>query len=599
MYIAAIGRAEGRNDSTAISAKNGSDYNTVNVSGNTVQLIGSLDVSGSSKNTINVDLSGKDSFWYGSAIGQATGTINISLSDGASWIFNASGSSLNRDGELSNLTLNGGVVILNDDIIWEKYNNTVIKGTNYVLADYRNKDANYHSVEIGNLQGKGGIFVLDLNAFDENGEKFDNKEAVIQQEKTIFGYTFYTYGTGNALSDVIYVENSEENSKQYIVFNAEDAGISRMDIGDRIYFAAVEDGNVAFDTVEHAYQNSGFVYDYIYGTGSELSAADNPDYPDANAKAWYVELQGKKANENSTFAKGAAFASYSLATDMDRFNDRRGESRYVSDTDDGLWVRYAYTDLGWYNAFDMDKHMVQLGYDRQFAEAYGKHYFGASFDYTDADIDIDNLSGDNKADRYALSLYYTWLSDNGTYVDIVLKGGIVDSDYHTQNRRGEKIGGDFDQWFYGASAETGYKFAFDNQIFVEPQAQLQFIHLEGDHFTSDSGIKAKIDDTNSLIGRAGFRAGYDFSLSGDLPDSSVYIKADVLHEFSGDREYTLTGTDGRITSDFSGDDTWYDAGIGIDLSVTDNTKLWVDAEHIFGADYDSTWQVNAGARYEF
>ena len=73
----------------------------------------------------------------------------------------------------------------------------------------------------------------------------------------------------------------------------------------------------------------------------------------------------------------------------------------------------------------------------------------------------------------------------------------------------------------------------------------------------------------------------------------------MLHEFNSDKEFKLQGRTTSYADKFSGTDTWYDAGIGVDLSVTANTKLWVDAEHIFGADYDSTWQINAGARYEF
>ena len=100
-------------------------------------------------------------------------------------------------------------------------------------------------------------------------------------------------------------------------------------------------------------------------------------------------------------------------------------------------------------------------------------------------------------------------------------------------------------------------------------------------------------------GRAGLRAGYDFSFNRDLPDSSIYIKADVLHEFSGDQGYDMVGTSTAYSDDISGDQTWYDAGIGVDLSVTGDAKLWLDVAHIFGGDYEDSWQVTAGARYEF
>ena len=110
IYIAAIAGKEGGNDSTVISAKDpGRDLkgytNIVNISGTTVQLIGSIDVMHSlgsvffnrnARHTVNAALSGSDSFWYGSAIGETDErtTVNLSLADGATWIFNAGKSTL-------------------------------------------------------------------------------------------------------------------------------------------------------------------------------------------------------------------------------------------------------------------------------------------------------------------------------------------------------------------------------------------------------------------------------------------------------------------------------------------------------------------------
>ena len=476
-----------------------------------------------------------------------------------------------KNSSISALTLNeGGIVNLQENSIRNAYQTTIENNNeSYLLADYRSADP-HQKVSITDLKGSGGIFLMDIDWLSNQGT---------------------TAETDN--SDFIYIENVEDGSHQYVDFDLSRANLDAMNIGDKLYFAEVQNGNTTFTTTADNYiqNNADEVRTYVYDTQNELS---EDDYT-----LWYLTKSLGGTNEYVPFMKGAAFASYSLATDMDRLNKRRGESRYVSGTNDGLWVRYAYTDLGWDNAFDMDKHMVQLGYDREFAEAYGKHYFGAAFDYTHADIDIDGVSGDNNSERYALNLYYTWLADNGLYADFVLKGGLIDSDYDVKNSAGAKIGSDFEQWFYGVSAETGYKFDFANRLFIEPQAQLQFIHLEGDDFTTDGGVKANIDDLNSLIGRVGFRAGYDFSINHDIPDSNFYIKADVMHEFDGDKGIDMRGRTTAYADEFSGDDTWYDVGIGTDLSITENTKLWIDAEHIFGADYDNTWQINAGARYEF
>lgn len=85
VYIAAIGGSESRNDSTAITASTAGVFktqnNTVNISGKTVQLIGSIDVKsilGFGKNTVNVEFNGQNSFWYGSAIGEtSSNAVNI------------------------------------------------------------------------------------------------------------------------------------------------------------------------------------------------------------------------------------------------------------------------------------------------------------------------------------------------------------------------------------------------------------------------------------------------------------------------------------------------------------------------------------------
>lgn len=68
-------------------------------------------------------------------------------------------------------------------------------------------------------------------------------------------------------------------------------------------------------------------------------------------------------------------------------------------------------------------------------------------------------------------------------------------------------------------------------LFIEPQTQLQVIRIEGTRFETESGIKAQIADTNSIIGRVGFRAGSNFSFGSAERISTAYIYGDVLREF--------------------------------------------------------------------
>ena len=597
VYLASIGGKQGANDDSAISAKQnmGNDANATNrveitnVKG-PVQIIGSLDVSPSlaqifglaSDNRITVELSGSDSFWYGSAAGEGAGReVHVTLSDGARWIFNASGSALNQDGNISHLGLNDGIVILADELIYETYNNTYIpskdendptKDKNYLLADYRDANAAYATVDIGNLSGKGGTFLIDLDWLAENqGQK-----------------TYADDGT----SDFIKIGTVEDRSHQFVSFDQSKAHLDEMNVGDKLYFASVETGTTTFTTSADGETNSADeLYTFDYSTQSEVDT-DDKTY-------WFLTKSLGHANENTSLLKSAALASYSLASDLDRFNERRGQSRHADRGSDGLWVRYRYSSVSLDEAFDMDKNMIQVGYDKDVSSADSRKFVGVAFDYTRGDTDIDGISASGDNDRYGLNLYYTVLADCGGYADFNAKIGRIGSDYDARNSVGQDIGASFWQTYYGLSAEVGYKYDFAKSLFVEPQAQLQVMRIEGDNFSTNGGVNAAIEDTNSVIGRLGFRAGYQFSFSESLPDSSVYVVADVLREFKGDTAFQAIGRTTSYDYEQNGHETWFDAGLGADISVSQNTKLWLDTKYVFGGEFENTWALNAGVRWEF
>lgn len=596
VYIASIGGTEGLNDSTAISAKqpttSASDVtNTVqirNVKG-PVQIIGSLDVQRSffqfiagvdPHNTISIEFSGQDSFWYGDAIGEGGNrVVDITLSDGAQWIFNAGGGG--QDGRLSHLTLNKGVVILADDVIWETYRNTLIpskdendpsKDKNYVLADYRDSDARHCWVDIANLNGTGGTFVIDLDWQSNQGQKTHAKD-----------------GT----SDFIEVGNVQDGSVQNIVFDTSKAHLGDMNIGDKLYFASVEHGETTFSTnADGEFNSASELYTFNFETMKEWSEEDLLTY-------WYLTKSLGKTNENVTLLKDATLVSYSLATDLDRFHERRGEARYANGTSDGLWVRYRFSNIGFDNAFDMDKNMFQIGFDRDVSTSGSRKIVGVAFDYTQANTDLLGFTGSGDNERYGLNFYYTLLADCGGYADFTAKIGRIGNDYGAQNSNGANIGADFWQTYYGIGAEFGYKYEFKSNVFIEPQAQLQIVHIEDASLMSNSGIEADIDNMNSIIGRLGFRAGYSFDSVAENQKNTVYLLADVMHEFDGDSNIYAIGASMPYSDESSGSDTWYDVGIGTNLMLSNNSKLWLDTKHIFGGIYNSSWQINAGINITF
>lgn len=649
VYIAAIGADGTGREDAAISAKYNGHFN---LTGNNVKIIGNVDfanLSSGPKNKATIILNSNKSFWYGNEAqapvkGQFTdavdavadkvgayegsilksvfenvseeifnntaknylgsGKLNLILQNNAEWVYNSNGTEyttvktavlgdllkqilpedmegfvglvdqvINKIGpeidlpttsevsHISAITLNGGVVNLQDDDIKAKY------------ADYigdLSKYKEHHKVTIGELKGNGGIFKVDLDWDTNNGQKVETKN-----------------------SDYIYIEKvgkDASGSQQIVDFDASKAHLENMKINeDKLYFANVANGTTAFTTLNSVYSNAGNVFDYTYGTGNK-------------GTDWYISVSGKSAESNPNFsaAKGAMYAGYALGTELDTLNKRMGEARYLEE-DDGVWVRYRHSKTGWDDTYETNGDMFQLGFDNEVTEKDGKHYRGVAIDYTDADTNIMGISGEGEHERYAVSLYDTWLGEKGHYRDLVLRGGRINSDYDVSGAFSngyEDIGGDYHQWFGSISAEWGRKNDMGTGWYFEPQIQAQLARIGGASYVSDSGVDVDQDGATSLIGRAGFRIGREYVKDNGKHDN-FYIKADLLHEFAGDKSFSLTGNDGRYDKEYDGQETWCDIGIGADISLGKNSYFWADVERTFGADFDNTWQINGGFRWEF
>lgn len=616
VFICAI-NGNGNRDAAITAKRDGH----VSITGNNVQIIGSVDFIGdgsTTKNTTDIKLNSKNSFWYGNELQALSeeqfniyksipiiykimqeaginkyedvinkiggGNLNLELNNGAEWVYDSNGSNFmfvpsdpgypdypeylpiqSEPTHISAITLNGGVVNLQDDDIKAKY------------ADYigdLSKYKEHHKVTIGELKGSGGIFKVDLDWNVNQGVNYGDNSSYSK--------------TG---SDYIYIEEVvEAGSEQIVDFDASKAHLENMEINkDKLYFANVENGTTSFITASSVYSNAGNVFDYTYGTGSK-------------GTDWYISVSGKSAESNPNFsaAKGAMYAGYALGTELDTLNKRMGEARYLEEND-GVWVRYRHSKTGWDDTYETNGDMFQLGFDNEVTEKDGKHYRGVAIDYTDADTNIMGISGEGEHERYAVSLYDTWLGEKGHYRDLVLRGGRINSDYDVSGAFSngyEDIGGDYHQWFGSISAEWGRKNDIGTGWYFEPQVQAQLARIGGASYVSDSGVDVDQDGATSLIGRAGFRIGREYVKDNGKHDN-FYIKADLLHEFAGDKSFSLTGNDGRYDKEYDGQETWCDIGIGADISLGKNSYFWADVERTFGADFDNTWQINGGFRWEF
>lgn len=501
------------------------------------------------------------------------GTVNLTMGEGSTW--NVTGQS------------------------WV----TKLDGSGTV--DMRNAGANdtSHAVHVGTLTGNH-TFVMDLNSDDHN------------------------------VSDMLFIKDEANSGGEQTIYLNSVAGIDTMADGEKLRFATVNADTKKLNFVgqyngENSYENNkngvmmmdngvmntNFVIEYEkydatdaknenkeYNGGTDFNAVKpGDDYVDANyanGTNWYL-TRNKAGDETSDAGKtiiNMSKVNYSNAIYMDRLNKRLGEARYINpEEEQGMWVRIRHDRIGKDDAFRSQNTMYEMGYDEKQDCDNGERRVGFAIDYMDGKAEYSGIAGDGDVKRYGLWLYDTWLGDKGHYTDYVLKWGHLENDFDIYTMtRNEKVSGDYSNNVFSASAEYGKKNDMGSGWYFEPQAQLQFARVTGADYVTSQDTKVSLDGINSLIGRAGFRIGRDLN-----KNSTVYIKADLLHEFLGDQDITATDATGTLRKEYENEGTWYDIGFGFATALSNSSYAFMDFEKSFGNDNDETYQINAGVQWTF
>ena len=265
---------------------------------------------------------------------------------------------------------------------------------------------------------------------------------------------------------------------------------------------------------------------------------------------------------------------------------RLGELR-SSEGDQGIWTRMSRGEFEYNDNFKNQYNFFQLGYDK----AYGDWHYGAAISHNDGKTSYANGSGENSS--LSLSLYGTWLGNDGEYADIVLKQGRLSNEFDIATAAGRTVG-DYDMWGTSLSGEYGKEIKLNDGWYVTPQGQLTLMYVGGEDYTTSNGIMAEQDSMTSLVGRVGFEMGKAVNDKG-----RIFAKASLLHDFNGkaDTRLTLGDKHNSYTQDLG--ETWYEAGIGVSYKVSKASYIYADVMKTFGGDLETPWQWNAGVRYSF
>lgn len=579
----------------AISVKLGSTL-TFNSTRN--QVVGTIDLSSATNtefkdipSTVTGTFSGVDSFWIGDEASSKNtrdesrrninpGILDLTFENGAQWSYLNLADTKAIPKRISAITLqNGGIINLFDEDI----QNFLMDIGLYDRLNDGNYILDHDYVRIGDLKGSGGIFRLGLNAEDKT-----QSDMVFIEKSTSGGLHYFEPNDLQKLESI-----TPDNT---LIF-----ALVGKDAKDKVQFADIENlqGETLYDyELEIAHETTDadtLNREELTNANKEFLTAEDQQKIYLDGENWFIRRVRMKESTAAHAMTGSGYAAYDAAVEMDRRDRRLSEAVRNAEGDNGLWVRVSHGRSGIDGQYRWDRSGVHIGFDREIVSG---NTLGAWFSYTKGEADLLDINGRGTSDmtRYELAVYDT-LTFNNQYLDLVGRIGRVSSEFDAASLA-YRTTGDFDQDYAALSAEYGMTFRHASGFFVEPQVQMQATFLKSYDYDSERTMSVEADSETSLQGRAGLRAGRQFA--DDFAAGELYVRADVLHQFTDGQDAVFRDNDGHVMKTNWGDrGTWGVVGMGGAVSWGKAYGLQLDVEHAFGGDVDNTWMITGRFNYAF
>ena len=291
--------------------------------------------------------------------------------------------------------------------------------------------------------------------------------------------------------------------------------------------------------------------------------------------------------DNAGISEMASIALMAWRAENNDMNKRLGELR-DSKGEHGIWTRMVRGQSK-YGAQNVKNQYstYQLGYDEKLS--VDKNWtVGAAVSYTDASSSFSTGHGENKSTGFAV--YGSYLSDNGSFVDLIAKAARLKNEFDVLGGAGK---GDYETNGYSLSAEYGKRFTKDNGFWIEPQVELTYGYVGAVDYLTNNDVKVRQNGMDSIVGRIGFAMGRN------IKAGNVYARASYLYDFDGETDVTFSKN--SVTRGFKQDlgGGWWEVGVGTNINLSDATHLYFDVEKTFGGNVATPWQWNAGVRWSF
>lgn len=311
---------------------------------------------------------------------------------------------------------------------------------------------------------------------------------------------------------------------------------------------------------------------------------------------WFIVGSGKIVSPSTQsalalFSAGPTIWNSELTTLRSRMGEVRGQE------EGGGWIRSygsrfkASLDSG--VDYQQKQQGLSFGADAPIPVSDGHLLVGLMGGYSKSDLDMSRGTS-GEVDSYYVGAYGTWLSDEGYYVDGVLKLNQFHNASKVAMSDGSKAKGDYSNKAVGGSVEFGKHIKLPDDYFVAPYAQLSSVWIEGDSYTLDNGLQARTGQTQSVLGKVGSTVGRQFALK-DGGVVQPYVRVALAHEFS--RSNDVSVNDQRFDNDLFGSRA--ELGAGVSVSLSERLQVHADFDYMKGEHVEQPWGANVGLRLAF
>lgn len=497
-----------------------------------------------------------------------------------------------------------------------------------------------NKIAFGNIPLKrmGGGGVVDLRYADFEGNlrsfsQFDTNNRIVLNSNLISGNngTFRLYGIlnrdlwdkdaqGNSIAtDQIITQSVVGNHSIEIYWDAKNVDESLLSedlVGDRIVVAkqlsTKNEGNFIGGTTpiglyeytpnltkENLLDNAGNHIGYEWVIGKLTQGSPTP--PPISSRPSFLSK-----TLNTLFS----IPYKTFLTQTQTLHQRMGDLRYF-DSIAGAYFKTNYSFL--YDsssptnisAFTHSEDML-LGADVGVYGFGGKHFFGASLNFTPIQDSGEDGAYSGNSLAYGISIYATSLFNGGFYTDVLLKYAYASHQYdlHSQDFLSEAL--DFDSHYLISSFEMGYKMKlpiktpnFDYSFYyLKPQFNLDFGVIFGSdmmrlHHSGGYDVGAKYDLSLPIKPSLSLDFGRRFDNQQILGDVFVTLGAEYGFNAGNTLELSTPYNDGTFSPEGILN---LKLGVGANVMLMSGARFYFDLSSKFLGRIAPVLSISAGAR---